>query len=84
LNLLINQRASIRFITLPSAHVASTMAASLVLLWLAPSAGFVFLLLSLSIVIAAVAGRYHYALDVLLGIAVALFVTLITAPFVFT
>jgi hypothetical protein len=44
----------------------------------------VFLLLSLSIVIAAVAGRYHYALDVLLGIAVALFVTLITAPFVFT
>jgi hypothetical protein len=81
-NLLINRRASIRVITLPSAHVASTMAASLVLLRLVPRAGVLFLLLSLSIASAAVAGRYHYAADAVLGIAVSLVVFLITVPFV--
>jgi membrane-associated phospholipid phosphatase len=83
LNLLIHRHASIRFITLPSAHVASTMAASLVLLWFVPPAGVVFVALSVSIAVGAVIGRYHYAADVLLGAGVAVFVFLITSP-VFT
>ena len=71
-NLWILRRASIQVATLPSAHVASTIAASLVLLQIMPLVGFVFLLLSVSVMVGAVVGRYHYAPDVLLGAAVAL------------
>jgi hypothetical protein len=39
-----------------------------------PLAGLLFLIVSVWIAIAAVAGRYHYALDVLLGAATALIV----------
>jgi membrane-associated phospholipid phosphatase len=71
LNLWLLRHASIQFATFPSAHVASTMAASLALLWLFPLAGIIFLMLSVSIAFSAVAGRYHYAIDVLLGAAIA-------------
>jgi membrane-associated phospholipid phosphatase len=84
LNLWIHRWASIRFITLPSAHVASTIAASLVLVRLVPAVGMLFLGLSLSIAVAAVVERYHYAADVLLGIAIAAIVVLITTPMLFT
>jgi membrane-associated phospholipid phosphatase len=79
-NLLIHQHASIRFVTLPSAHVASTLAASFALIPFAPLAGALFMFLSVSIAVAAVAGRYHYAADVLLGAVVAVFVSLIAQP----
>jgi membrane-associated phospholipid phosphatase len=67
-NLLILRHASIHLNTFPSAHVASTVGASLVLLRYEPAAGLVFLLIALSIAAGAVLGRYHYALDVILGV----------------
>ncbi len=66
------QHGSIHAISFPSAHVASTLAVSLVLLHFLPVAGLVFLLVSIWIALGAVIGRYHYALDVLLGAATAL------------
>jgi membrane-associated phospholipid phosphatase len=68
------KHGSIHAISFPSAHVASALSVALVLLWLVPLAGIAFLLVSIWIAIAAVAGRYHYALDVFLGAATALFV----------
>jgi hypothetical protein len=76
LNLWLLRHASIQFATFPSAHVASTMAASLALLWLFPLAGIIFLMLSVSIALSAVIGRYHYAVDVLLGAALAVIIFL--------
>ncbi len=66
-NLFILRHASIHLNTFPSAHVASTVGASLVLMRFVPAAGVVFLLIALSIATGAVVGRYHYALDVILG-----------------
>lgn len=83
LNLWILRRGSIRVITLPSAHVAMTMAASLVLLRLVPLVGLLFLVLSVSIAIGAVAGRYHYAADVLLGAVLAVSVYLLEVFYLF-
>lgn len=68
LNLGILKHASIQVNTFPSAHLASTMAASLVLLSFVPMVGVMYLLLTLSIAGGAVLGRYHYAADVVLGI----------------
>ncbi|HEV2274740.1 MAG TPA: phosphatase PAP2 family protein [Acidobacteriaceae bacterium] len=72
LNRWVLQHGSIHAISFPSAHVASTLAVSLALLKCMPVAGVVFLLVSLWIAIGAVVGRYHYALDVLLGALVSL------------
>ncbi len=77
LNLWILRHASIRAITFPSAHVAASTAASLVLLRHVPLAGVLFLWVSMSIAVGAVAGRYHYAVDILLGAAVAVLVFLV-------
>ena len=68
-NLAICRHASIHLNTFPSAHVASTMAASLVVMRYAPAAGIVLLLIAFGIAIGAVLGRYHYALDVVFGAA---------------
>ncbi|HKX28030.1 MAG TPA: phosphatase PAP2 family protein [Blastocatellia bacterium] len=72
LNLKILKHASIQVNTFPSAHVASTSAAALALLWWVPAAGAAFALLALSIAGGAVLGRYHYLADVVLGILLAL------------
>jgi membrane-associated phospholipid phosphatase len=66
------KHGSIHAISFPSAHVASTLAVSLVLLHFLPLVGMVFLFVSIWIALGAVIGRYHYALDVLLGAATAL------------
>jgi len=71
LNLSILRRASIQANVFPSAHVAASLAASLELLRLEPLVGLLFLWVSISIAVGAVARRYHYALDVILGAAVA-------------
>jgi membrane-associated phospholipid phosphatase len=68
------RRASIQAITFPSAHVASSAAASLVLLRLEPRVGLIFLWAALSIAVATVVGGYHYAADVLFALLVAGFV----------
>jgi membrane-associated phospholipid phosphatase len=71
-NLWILKYLSIQAISFPSAHVASALAVSFVLLLYVPIAGVIFLIISIWIGVAAVVGRYHYALDVILGAAVAL------------
>jgi membrane-associated phospholipid phosphatase len=80
INRFILNRGGIQAITFPSAHVASAMAASLVLLRVAPWAGLIFLLISVSIAIATVVGGYHYAADVMLASLVAIVVFAATFP----
>lgn len=90
-NLWILRHGSIQAISFPSAHVAAALAVSLVLFHYVPIAGEVFLVIAVWIAIAAVVGRYHYAIDVVLGAAITAIVflawhahlipsTLITAP----
>lgn len=71
LNQVIAARASIRACTIPSGHAAGSMAAALVIVSLLPATGTVFVALALSIAAASVLGRYHYALDSILGLVVA-------------
>jgi membrane-associated phospholipid phosphatase len=70
------KRGSIHAISFPSAHVASAFAIALVLLRYTLPMGVVFLVIAVLISLGAVVGRYHYALDVLLGAATALAVFL--------
>ena len=79
-NRFILRRGGIQAITFPSAHVASSVAASLVLLRVEPWAGLIFLLISVSIAIATVVGGYHYAADALLASLVAILVFAATLP----
>jgi len=76
LNLNILDNLSIQVNTFPSAHVASTIAASLALVGSLPVVGMIFLVVSLSIACGAVMGRYHYAADAVLGIIIACLVSL--------
>lgn len=71
-NLWILKHSSIQAISFPSAHVASSLAVSLVVLHYVPVAGAIFLVITFWIAVAAVVGRYHYAIDVVLGAAVTL------------
>ncbi|KAA6462915.1 phosphatase PAP2 family protein [Acidobacteria bacterium AB60] len=91
LNLWILQHGSIHAISFPSAHVASALAVALVLRHYLPVAGYIGIFIAFWIAVAAVVGRYHYALDVILGAALAILVyaawhyhlipsTLFTAP----
>ena len=80
LNHWILRRASIQAITFPSAHVASALAAALVLLRLEPWVGLIFLGSALSIIVATVVGGYHYAADVLLAVLAAILVFAATLP----
>lgn len=90
-NLWILKLGSIQAISFPSAHVASALGVSMVLLYYLPLAGAVFLAITFWIAVAAVVGRYHYVIDVVLGAVMTLGVyaawrahlipsTLITAP----
>jgi len=80
INRFILRHSGIQAITFPSAHVASAIAASLVLLRVAPWAGLIFLLISVSIAIATVVGGYHYSADALLASLVAIVVFAVTFP----
>ncbi len=71
-NLWLLKHGSIQSISFPSAHGASALAVSLVLLHCVPPAGVVFLLIALWIAVVAVVGGHHYAIDVVLGAAMAL------------
>jgi membrane-associated phospholipid phosphatase len=74
LNHFMLRNASIQAITFPSGHVASAVAAALVLLRVEPWIGLIFLLFAVSIAVATVLGGYHYAADVLTASVVALIV----------
>jgi membrane-associated phospholipid phosphatase len=71
LNLGIVNRASIQANTIPSGHAAGALAAALAVGGVMPGAGAVFLVLALAIAVATVLGRYHYVVDSVLGVLVA-------------
>ena len=73
-NLWVVGRFTTQLNTFPSAHVTATLGSSLVLLHFLPSIGLLFVLVSIGIALGAVLGRYHYAADVLLAVALTLVV----------
>ncbi|MBV8891097.1 MAG: phosphatase PAP2 family protein [Acidobacteria bacterium] len=74
LNREILNHASIQAITCPSAHVASALAAALVIVHLHTWLGTFFLWAAFSIAAATIVGGYHYVADVLLAALIALLV----------
>lgn len=71
LNEAIANRASINANTVPSGHAAGSLATALAVGATMPMAGAVFMVLAISIAVATVLGRYHYAIDTVLGVIVA-------------
>ena len=57
--------------TFPSGHAAGSFAVALAVIGVLPVTGVVFLVLALSIAVACVVGRYHYVVDVIAGIGLA-------------
>jgi membrane-associated phospholipid phosphatase len=78
LNLGLVNRASIQVNTLPSGHAAGAVATALAVSTSLPYAGIAFLFMALSISIATVLGRYHYVVDTVLGVLVAIVVWQLT------
>jgi len=74
-NLAVLGRASIQANTLPSGHAAGAVAAALAVATMMPAVGAVFLAIAASIAIATVIGRYHYIVDSVLGVVVAIAVS---------
>jgi hypothetical protein len=72
LNLLILRYGSIQANTLPSGHAAGAVAVALSVYSVLPTAGLVFLIVAAGITLATILGRYHYTLDSILGVLVAL------------
>jgi membrane-associated phospholipid phosphatase len=70
-NLAVLSRGSHQANTVPSGHAAAALAAALGVAEVLPAAGGVFIALALAIAVATVVGRYHYALDTVLGIGLA-------------
>jgi PAP2 superfamily len=70
-NAAILDRGSIQANTVPSGHAAGAVATALAVTDVMPAAGAGFLFLAACIVAATVLGRYHYLVDSLLGIVVA-------------
>lgn len=70
-NLAILRHAGIGANTVPSGHAACAVAVALAVTTLAPPAGPAFLVLAAAVCTAAVLGRYHFLVDVLLGVALA-------------
>jgi hypothetical protein len=71
-NLYIVHTASTEANTFPSGHAAGPLAVAIVVTQAWPAAGVVFIPAALSVAIATVVGDYHYIIDALIGIAVAL------------
>jgi len=67
----IGDRASIQANTIPSGHAAGAIATALAVGSSMPIAGAMFLFLAISIAVATVLGRYHYLIDTVLGVIVA-------------
>jgi membrane-associated phospholipid phosphatase len=66
------ERFTIQANTLPSGHVAGSLAVAFALLGPLPWIGAGVLLLALSISVACIVGRYHYVIDAIAGAALAL------------
>ena len=70
LNMAVLDQAAVQVNTLPSGHTATALAAALVVGELLPGLLPVLVALALAIALATVIGRYHYAVDTILGLAV--------------
>jgi hypothetical protein len=77
LNLTVLSIGSIQVNTIPSGHAASAMAVALGVATFMPAAGVAFALMALAIALGSVVGRYHYAVDSVAGLALALVVWLV-------
>jgi membrane-associated phospholipid phosphatase len=75
LNRRILANVSIQVNTVPSGHAAGAVAVAFAVTAQAPWVGALFFLVAIAICIGAVAGRYHYAIDVAAGLAIAVVVT---------
>ena len=71
LNARILDKASVQANTLPSGHVAGAVAAALALMALSVTIGWTVMLVAVAIGVAAIVGRYHYAVDCVAGAVVA-------------
>jgi hypothetical protein len=81
-NLWILRHASIHANTFPSAHVAASVGAALVLTSLAPlPVGMVFSMVAAGITVGTFAGRYHFLADAVAGTAIAVIVFELTRNF---
>ena len=69
-NRTIQVHGSVRVATIPSGHAAGAMATALMAGALVPAALAPLLVLALAIALGSVVGRYHYAVDALMGLAV--------------
>jgi membrane-associated phospholipid phosphatase len=78
LNLAILNRASVQANTFPSGHVAAALAAALAVMGVNPIAGWALVVMTTVIAFAAVAGRYHYTVDCVLGALIALVVAVVS------
>jgi membrane-associated phospholipid phosphatase len=65
------RRTSHRANTFPSGHTAGSLTVALAVIPFAPIAGLFLLAAAVGIAIGCVSGRYHYALDVIAGVALA-------------
>src|SRR5262249_56348143 len=65
------KRTTIHANTFPSGHASGSLAVALALAQTAPIAAIVFAVLAVSIAIASVVGRFHYALDAITGLLLA-------------
>jgi hypothetical protein len=77
LNVAILDRASVQANTLPSGHVAGAFAAALGVWPVSLTAAAVFVAIAVLIAVAAVIGRYHYAIDCVAGLSVAVALSLL-------
>jgi membrane-associated phospholipid phosphatase len=71
------QYLTIRVNTFPSGHAAGSFAVALAIIGVLPWAGLLLLVIASAICIGCVVGRYHYAVDVVAGVAVAIVVWLL-------
>jgi|SRR6267378_593929 len=80
-------RAAARFVrevtiganTFPSGHAAGSLAVAFGVLGVLPIVGLVFLALALCICLACVVGRYHYVMDVVAGVGLALAIWIVVS-----
>jgi membrane-associated phospholipid phosphatase len=70
LNARVLSRVSHQFNTFPSGHVAVSSAAAAAVAMVSPAGGLLLAIVVAAICVGAAAGRYHYVVDVLLGLAV--------------
>jgi len=76
-------RTSIHANTFPSGHASASLAVAFALMAVAPAAGAVFTVLALSIAAGSIVGRFHYAIDAIAGLLLAIVIwsTMIVAGF---